>query len=267
MPLTDLDPNYLQRFGGVARLYGEQGLQALHAGHFAVIGIGGVGSWAAEALARSGVGTLTLVDLDDICTTNSNRQIHALSSTVGQLKTAVMAARLRDINPDLSVHTVDDFLQPENLEQILDQQLHVVIDAIDAAYAKAALIAHCKRRKIPLLTVGSAGGKRDPRQIISGDLAKTTNDPLLARTRNNLRRLHGFSRNPKRVFSVEAVYSTEQLTYPDQQGGTCQNKSALQGDVKLDCAGGVGAVTMVTASFGFVAAARAIERYLRTRRP
>ncbi|WP_341806391.1 tRNA cyclic N6-threonylcarbamoyladenosine(37) synthase TcdA [Pseudomaricurvus alcaniphilus] len=257
-----LSPDYLQRFGGVARLYGEPALAALQRAHFAVIGIGGVGSWAVEALVRSGVGKLTLVDMDDICTTNSNRQVHALSSTVGQQKIAVMGQRLLDINPELELQLVDDFLEPENMEQLIHPGLDFVIDAIDAAYVKAALIAHCKRRKTPLVTVGSAGGKLDPRAIISADLSKTTNDPLLARTRNNLRRQYGFSRNPKRVFSVEAVYSKEQMTYPDQQGGTCRNKSGLEEGVKLDCAGGFGAVTMVTASFGFVAAARAIERYL-----
>ncbi|GAA5317503.1 MAG: tRNA cyclic N6-threonylcarbamoyladenosine(37) synthase TcdA [Candidatus Pelagadaptatus aseana] len=216
----------------------------------------------AEALARSGVGEITLVDMDDICTTNSNRQIHAMQSTIGQQKIQVMAQRLQDINPEITVHAIDDFLETDNLEDILGEQLDLVVDAIDAAYVKAAMINYCKRRKTPVITVGSAGGKTDPRQIISGDLAKTHNDPLLAKTRNNLRRLHGFSRNPKRVFSIEAIYSTEQMTYPDATGGTCQNKSALSEGTKLDCSGGFGAATMVTATFGMVAAARAIEKFL-----
>ena len=260
--MTQASDQYLQRFGGIARLYGSDALQHLHDAHFAVIGIGGVGTWVAESLARSGVGEITLVDMDDICITNSNRQIHAMQSTIGQQKIDVMAARLRDINPEITIHAIDDFLERENVETLLHDNIGLVVDAIDAAYTKAAMINHCKRRKIPIITVGSAGGKKDPRQIISGDLSKTHNDPLLARTRNNLRRLHGFSRNPKRVFSIEAIYSTEQLTYPDADGGTCQNKSALGESVRLDCSGGFGAATMVTATFGTVAAARAIEKYL-----
>ena len=197
-----LTPEYLQRFGGIARLYGEHGLELLSRAHFAVIGIGGVGTWVAESLVRSGIGQITLVDMDDICITNSNRQIHALSSTIGQQKTEVMASRLLDINPELQINPVDDFLDRDNIAEIIGQDIHLVIDAIDAAMVKTALIAHCKRRKTPIITIGSAGGKLDPRQIISGDLAKTFNDPLLAKVRNNLRRLHNFSRNPKRVFSI-----------------------------------------------------------------
>lgn len=261
-PASNLSADYLQRFGGIARLYGDNNLQRLSRAHFAVIGIGGVGSWAAEALARSGIGEITLVDMDDICVTNINRQIQALSSTVGQQKLAVLGQRLLDINPELTLHGVDDFLEPENMLEVIHRGIDVVVDAIDAAFVKAALIAHCKRQKKGIITVGSAGGKRDPREIISGDLSKTTNDPLLARTRNNLRRQHNFSRNPKRVFSIEAVYSREQMTYPDQQGGTCQNKSVLEDGVKLDCAGGFGASTMITASFGLTAASRAIDRFL-----
>mgnify|MGYP000200149587 CR=1 FL=1 len=261
---VSLSPLYLQRFGGIARLYGQDGLAALARAHFVVVGIGGVGTWAAEALARSGVGTLTLIDMDDVCITNSNRQLHALQSTIGKPKTAVMAARLRDINPEVRVHEVEDFLALDNLEALIRPEHHLVIDAIDAAYVKASLIAHCKRRKQPIVTVGSAGGKRDPRLITSGDLSRTVNDPLLAKTRNNLRRLHNFSRNTKRVFSIEAVYSTEQMLFPDASGGVCQSRGEmdLEGGVKLDCSGGFGAATMVTANFGFVAASRGIERYL-----
>lgn len=262
MSTAHLSDDYLQRFGGIARLYGNRSLERLHQAHFAVIGIGGVGSWVAEALARSGIGELTLVDMDDICVTNINRQIQALGSTVGQQKLTVLGQRLLDINPELILHCVDDFLDIDNMEQIIHPQLDLVVDAIDAAYVKAALIARCKREKKLIICVGSAGGKTDPREIISGDLSKTTNDPLLARTRNNLRRLHNFARNPKRVFSIEAVYSKEQMTYPDQRGGTCQSKSGLEDGIKLDCAGGFGASTMVTASFGLTAAARAIARFL-----
>lgn len=261
-PFSSLSETYRQRFGGIARLYGESSLVALANAHFIVAGIGGVGTWVAESLTRSGVGQITLIDMDDICVTNTNRQIHALRSTIGQPKIDVMATRLTEINPDVVVHCIDDFVSRENLEAIITSDADMVIDAIDAVLVKAALINHCKRRKLPVITVGSAGGKRDPRQITSGDLSKTVNDPLLAKVRNNLRRLHNFSRNPKRVFSVEAIYSTEQMNYPTADGETCQAKSAMEGTAGLDCNSGFGAATMVTGSFGFIASSRAIERYL-----
>ena len=185
-PIRALSSDYLQRFGGIARLYGDRNLQLLARAHFAVIGIGGVGSWVAEALARSGIGEITLVDMDDVCITNSNRQIQALTSTIGLQKIEVVKQRLLDINPELTLHAVDDFLDIDNMKEVIHPQLDLVVDAIDAAYVKAALISHCKRQKTSVITIGSAGGKLDPRAIISGDLSKTTNDPLLAKTRNSL---------------------------------------------------------------------------------
>ncbi|WP_390593177.1 tRNA cyclic N6-threonylcarbamoyladenosine(37) synthase TcdA [Simiduia litorea] len=262
MTEVQLPSAYLQRFGGIARLYGMDALTRLAGAHFVVIGIGGVGSWAAEALARTGIGQITLIDMDEVCVTNTNRQLHTLASTVGQPKSAVIAERLRGINPDINVQIIDDFIEPENVAELLNNHQDVVIDCIDSAHVKAAVIGYCKRIKLTVITVGSSGGKRDPRQITSLDLAKTTNDPLLARTRNNLRRNYNFSRNPKRNFSIEAIYSTEQLKFPTPDGGICENKSALGAEVKLDCGGGLGAVTMVTASFGFIACSRAIERFL-----
>lgn len=262
MTATPLSDSYLQRFGGIARLYGRAALDHLHGAHFMVIGIGGVGSWAAEALARTGVGQITLVDLDEVCVTNSNRQLHTLASTIGQPKTQVIAERLRGINPQINVQCVEDFVAPENVADIIAPSLHMVLDCIDSAFVKAAIIGHCKRQKTPVITVGSSGGKTDPRLITSLDLAKTTNDPLLAKTRNNLRRHYNFTRNAKRNFSIEAIYSTEQLKFPSADGGVCENKSALGEEVKLDCGGGLGAATMVTASFGMIAASRGIERFL-----
>lgn len=261
----DLPQDYLQRFGGIARLYGKKALFTLSQAQVMVIGIGGVGSWVAEALARSGIGSLVLVDLDDICTTNTNRQIHTLNNTIGNSKTQEMKQRLEDINPRIDVHEVDDFIDLENVKEIISPNLQGVVDAIDSATIKAAIIAHCKRRKIPLITVGSSGGKRDPRLIISGDLAKTTNDPLLAKTRNQLRRWHHFSRNTKRVFSVEAVFSPEQMVYPNQEGELCYSSREMDTSegVKLDCSGGFGACTMLTGSFGFVAASRIVEKIIR----
>lgn len=261
--MSTFNQEYIHRFGGIGRLYGNTALSALHRAHFVILGIGGVGSWAAEALARTGVGTLTLVDLDDICVSNTNRQIHTLAPQVGEMKTSVMAQRLRLINPDIQVIETANFIHANNVGDIITSQHHAVLDAIDSSKSKAAVIAFCKRQKKPLITVGSAGGKRDPRAITSADLTRTTNDPLLARVRNTLRREYGFSRNTKRVFSVEAIYSTEQMIYPDGQGETCHEASGLGDGIKLDCSGGFGAATMVTGSFGFIAASRLIEIFLR----
>lgn len=256
-----MNDDYLLRFGGIGRLYGQQPLTWLAQAHFCVIGIGGVGSWAVEALARTGVGQLTLIDLDDICTTNTNRQIHALQGTVGHSKTDVMAARVGLINPDCKVHCVDDFVSKDNIAELI-QGFDYVIDCIDAVQAKTALIAHCKRRKIPVITIGGAGGKIDPSQIQYGDLAKTIQDPLLAKVRSYLRRDYQFTKNPKRKFDVDCVFSTEQLRYPQADGSVCAAKASAEGSMRLDCNSGFGAVTMVTASFAFMACARAVEKYL-----
>ena len=258
-PLSD---NYLQRFGGIARLYGMDGLQALHRGHFVVVGIGGVGSWAAEALARTGLGTITLIDLDDICITNSNRQIHTLTDTIGQPKTQVLAQRLRQINPDINIQVVDDFAEPENLAEVIPTSAQVIIDAIDASYAKAALIAHCRRQKQQVVTVGSAGGRTDPSKVTVGDLHRSVKDSLLSRVRTRLRTKYQFPKDPKRNMRVQAVFSTEQMKYPTADGSVCQRKQQMAEGVKLDCSGGFGSSTMVTATFGMVAAAKAVERYL-----
>jgi len=249
-----------QRFGGIARLYGREGLARLAAAHVAVVGIGGVGSWAAEALARTGVGEISLFDLDDICVTNTNRQLHALSDSIGRPKVEVMAERIRAINPQCTVHAVADFVTRESMASLITEQLDFVIDCIDSVAAKAALIAWCKRRKIGIVTTGGAGGQIDPTKIQILDLNKTFNDPLAAKVRATLRRDYNFSRTPGRHYSVPCVFSSEQLRYPKPDGTVCQNKSFVGEGVKLDCAGGFGSVTMVTASFGMVAAAKAVEK-------
>ncbi|UVE16695.1 tRNA cyclic N6-threonylcarbamoyladenosine(37) synthase TcdA [Pseudomonas sp. LS44] len=257
-----------QRFGGIARLYGRAGLQRLAAAHVAVVGIGGVGSWAAEALARSGVGEISLFDLDDVCITNTNRQVHALDGAVGRAKVEAMAERIRAINPACVVHAVSDFVTRETMAEYITEQLDAVIDCIDSVAAKAALISWCKRRKIQIVTTGGAGGQVDPTQIQVADLNKTFNDPLAAKVRSTLRRDYGFSRTPGRTYSVHCVYSTEQLRYPQADGSVCQTKGFAGEGVKLDCAGGFGAVMMVTATFGMVAAARIVDKLVAgARRP
>lgn len=248
--------DYLLRFAGIGRLYGQQALEVFQQAHVVVIGIGGVGSWAAEALARSGIGEITLIDLDDVCVSNINRQLHALTSTVGQDKVAVMAERILAINPDCKVHQIADFIAPDNMPTLIPANVSYVLDAIDAVKAKVALIAYCKRNKIPLITTGGAGGQLDPTQIQLADLSQAFNDPLLAKVRNALRRDHNFTRNTKRRFGVDCVFSTEQLKYPQADGSVCQQKPEMTGSMRLDCSGGFGAVSVVTASFGLAAVSK-----------
>ncbi|WP_221075105.1 tRNA cyclic N6-threonylcarbamoyladenosine(37) synthase TcdA [Agarivorans aestuarii] len=249
-----------QRFGGIARLYGRSALNTFRQSHVCVIGIGGVGSWAAEALARSGIGKITLIDLDDICTTNTNRQIHATTSTVGQSKTEVMRQRILQINPECQCLEIEDFVTKDNLSEYITKDFDYVIDAIDSVKAKSALIAYCKRNKIKLITVGGAGGQIDPTQIQITDLAKTIQDPLAAKVRNELRRFYNFSKNPKRKFGVDCVYSTEQLIYPSSDGETCMAKPDAGGTMRMDCSSGFGAVTHLTASFAFAAVSRVLKK-------
>jgi tRNA A37 threonylcarbamoyladenosine dehydratase len=249
------------RFGGIKRLYGQQQFDWLQQAHFCVVGIGGVGSWAAEALVRTGVGKLTLIDLDDICATNVNRQIHALSGTIGNAKVDAMKERCELINPECEVSVIDDFITLENIKDHI-QEFDYVIDCIDAVKEKAALIAHCKRTKTPIITTGGAGGQTDPSKITFGDVAKTTQDPLLAKVRYILRKQYNFSSNPKRKFNVDCVYSTEQLVYPDSDGSVCHSKQNADGTMNMDCNNGFGSATMITGSFGFFVAAKAIRKYL-----
>ncbi|KPB71016.1 tRNA cyclic N6-threonylcarbamoyladenosine(37) synthase TcdA [Pseudomonas cannabina] len=256
------------RFAGIARLYGIEGLARLRAAHVAIVGIGGVGSWAAEAMARSGVGEISLFDMDDVCVSNSNRQLHALDSTVGRPKVEVMAERIRAINPHCVVHAVADFVTRDTMAECITADMDFVIDCIDSVNAKAALISWCKRRKIQMVTTGGAGGQIDPTLIQIADLNRTFNDPLASKVRSTLRRDYGFSRTPNRHYSVPCVFSTEQLRYPKPDGSICLEKKFVGDGVKLDCAGGFGAVMMVTATFGMIAATRAVDKLVAgTRRP
>lgn len=250
----------LHRFAGIARLYGLNALNAFGKSHIAVVGIGGVGSWAAEALARSGIGEITLFDLDDICVSNTNRQVHALNSTVGQMKVDAMAKRLKDINPEIQVNAVHSFITPKNLEKYILPEFDYVFDATDSVSAKTALIVHCSRNKIRLICSGGAGGQIDPTLIQVADLNKTIQDPLLAKVRNNLRRLHGFSRNPKRKYRIDCVFSTEQLRYQQNDGSVCHQRPGDSGPVKLDCASGFGSITHLTGSFAFIAVSQMLKK-------
>ena len=248
--------NYEQRFGGIGRLYTPEGLAKLRQSHVCVIGIGGVGSWAVEALARTGIGKITMIDMDDICVTNINRQIHAMTGTVAQLKTEAMKERVERINPECVVEIIDDFISPENIPEYLNQGYDYVLDAIDSVRTKAALIAYCKRNKIKLITTGGAGGQTDPSQIQIADLSKTIQDPLVARVRSLLRKEYNFSQNPKRKFGIDCVFSTQPLIFP-KMGEGCEVSATM------NCANGFGAVTMVTATFGFFAVSRLVDKLLK----
>lgn len=253
---------YQQRFGGTARLYGNDALTALSNAHFVVVGLGGVGTWAAEALARCGIGEMTLIELDEVCVTNTNRQSHAMQSNIGQSKTAVIGKRLQDINPELKLHCIEDFITKKNMTALISPEHDVVIDATDSAHTKAAMIAYCSARKIRIIVSGSSGGKSNPQKITIGDLGHTESDPMLAKIRTQLYRHYNFSRNANRKFRIDAVYSTEQMVYPKPDGSVCMDKQVMENGTRLDCAGGFGSSVMVTGTFGFIAANRGIERYL-----
>jgi len=251
--------DFTRRFGGVERLYGKQALQKFRRSHIIVIGIGGVGSWVVEALARNAIGKLTLIDMDVVAESNINRQLPALSSTLGQNKTDVMAERTHEINEDCEVCIIEDFLTQENIAELIDTDADYVIDCIDNSRVKAALIAWCKRQKVKMITLGGAGGQIDPSLIKIADLSRTAHDPLLSKTRKLLRQKHGFSTNPKRRFSISCVYSSEHLLYSNDDGNVSQQKP--QDNVGgLSCAGGIGSSVMVTGSFAFMAVSYVLKK-------
>jgi len=253
--------DYSTRFSAIKRVYGEDASQLISQMHICVVGIGGVGSWAVEALARTGVGKITLIDNDEIAASNINRQIHTLTSTVGQSKVAMMAQRVAEINPHCECEVIDDYLTMKTLADYLSKSYDYVIDAIDSIKFKSAMIHHCKRQKIRIIVTGGAGGLTDPAAIQVADLSRTFNDPLAAKVRWQLRQSYGFSKNPKRRFGVECVFSSEQPVYPKSDGTVSHQKPGIHG-VSLDCRFGYGSVSFVTGTFGFIAAARAINKTL-----
>ncbi|HOV58631.1 MAG TPA: tRNA cyclic N6-threonylcarbamoyladenosine(37) synthase TcdA [Rhodanobacteraceae bacterium] len=258
-----MDADQLQRFAGIDRLYGRGSVARLGAAHVAVVGVGGVGSWTVEALARSGVGHLSLIDADDVCLSNTNRQSHALQGQYGRAKVEVLAERVRAINPAAEVTSVASFLTPANLDGLLGGGVDCVIDACDSFRVKVETIAWCRRRKLPLVVVGSAGGRLDPTRVQVRDLSRTEHDALLSLVRKKLRQEFHFPRNRERYFGVPAVFSLENVRYPQADGSVCGTRPAeADGALKLDCGAGLGAAMHVTATFGLVAAAKAIERLL-----
>ncbi len=258
-PLTQHDSQ--RRFGGVERLYGRSSLSNFKQAHIIVIGIGGVGSWAVEALARNGIGKLSLIDMDVVAESNINRQLPAMTSTLGRNKIDVMAERIAEINPDCEIHLIDDFISQDNLAELIDDNADYVIDCIDNSRVKAALIAWCKRRKIKIITLGGAGGQTNPSLIKISDLSKTEHDPLLSKTRKLLRQDYGFTNNMKRRFAVPCVFSSEHLKYVDLHGEINNEKpDSTHQTHDLSCAGGIGSSVMVTASFAFIAVSYVLEK-------
>ena len=248
-------------FAGIARLYGREAYALIQNMHVCVIGIGGVGSWVVEALARSAVGKITLIDFDTIAQSNMNRQIHTLSNTVDEKKCTAMQERVKNINPDCVVNIIDDFITMDNMADLLSRDYDYVVDAIDSIKFKAGLIYYCKRNKIPVITTGGAGGLTDPSVIKVVDLSKTYNDALAAKVRSTLRDQYNFTKNPKRRFGIDCIFSGQQQLYPKEDGTVSHEKPGIHG-VSLDCRFGYGAASFVTGTFGFIAAAHIIKKFI-----
>jgi tRNA threonylcarbamoyladenosine dehydratase len=249
--------DYLQRFGGMVRLYGRAAVEVFAASHVAVVGVGGVGSWVVEALARSGIGALTLIDMDDVCITNTNRQLPALDGNVGRGKVEVLAERVRLINPACVVTQRVEFLTPSNAERLILPGLSYVVDAVDRMSIKTAIIVQAGAVGVPVLTIGSAGGRRDAGLIVTVDLGFSGIDLLLQQVRRKLRRDHGFPKSTDGravAMGLRCVYSKEAAVYP-WADGSCrlEEEPGAESGLRLDCAAGFGAATHVTGAFAFAA--------------
>lgn len=253
---------YLQRFAALSRIYGLDALTHLRKARFCIVGVGGVGSWAAEAAARSGIGHITVIDHDDIELSNFNRQIHSLEGTVGHSKVKALADRILQINPECDCRAIDDLVTRANLESFEFKQYDYVIDAIDHVQQKMSLVHHLRRNKIRFVSTGGAGGLTDPTQIRVDDLTRTFNDPLLAKLRSKLRYHLDYSRNPKRRYGIDCVYSAQQPLYPAADGCISYAKPGTDVQTTLDCDSGLGSFVGVTASFGLTAVSHAITKHL-----
>jgi tRNA A37 threonylcarbamoyladenosine dehydratase len=250
--------DYDQRFAGVGRLLGRASLTALAGAHACVVGVGGVGSWVVEGLARSGVGALTLIDLDDVCLSNVNRQLPALDGQIGRPKVEVLAERVQQINPGCQVTVITEFLTATTVDRLLAPRFDCVVDAIDKVPHKALLIAECVKRGLACVTVGGAGGKSDPTAIRCGDLGEAKVDMLLRLVRKTLRREYGFTAGTKIHFGVRCAFSEEHPVFP-WADGTCRPQPELGGNLRLDCASGYGTAVFVTGAFGLAVASEAVR--------
>lgn len=256
-----LNQSTIERFGGIARLYGTSILERFQDSHVCVMGIGGVGSWAVEALARSGIGQITMVDLDEICISNINRQLHAMDGDIGKQKTEVMAERVRAINPDCLIVCEQKFYSKKNAEELLSPQFDFLIDAIDLVLEKTHLLAESHKRHIPLVTCGGAGGLTDPTKIKISDLSKAHNDNLLKQVRTKLRQDHGFPKgkqNKVKKLGIECIFSSESPVFPTCDGEVSTTPDRELG-TKLNCISGFGSVTHMTATIGLHATQRCLH--------
>ena len=256
-----MDPVDLARFGGVGRLYGRDALERLARAHVAVVGVGGVGSWTVEALARSGIGRLTLIDLDDVCITNTNRQLPAIEGETGRPKVEVLARRVRCINPACMVEPVAEFLLPGNADRLLSPAAGYdwLVDAVDRMFIKALILSKAREFRLPVLTVGGAGGRRDATQVRVTDLGRTGGDPLLRQVRRELRRSYGWLPGAQNAYDVPAVFSSEPQIFPRNDGTVC-GEPEPGGNLRMDCAAGFGAACFVTGTFGFAAAGEIVRQ-------
>jgi tRNA A37 threonylcarbamoyladenosine dehydratase len=249
-----------RRFLGIQKLYGQHGYQNIINSHICIIGVGGVGSWVAESLARSHVNEITLIDLDHVAESNINRQVHALTNTLGQSKISAMADRIISINSECAVHKIDEHLSIENIPSLISSDFNYVVDCIDNFRIKAELIAYCKRHKIKLITTGGAGGRINPACIRLADLSRAEGDALLAKTRKQLRTQHGFPRNLKRRFDIPCIFSNEAQRYPTDDHQISMIKSECSTTGGLSCANGYGSLSAVTATFGMMASAHVLNK-------
>lgn len=255
--MIELSEYYMNRFAGVARIYGPEGLQRIHDSHVLIIGLGGVGSWVVEAAARSGVGQITLVDFDDICVSNFNRQIHATDNSVGKFKVDAMRDRILSINNECQVNVINDRFSEETAEKILDAKYSYVIDAFDNGFGKSYLVSLCKRRKLPIIVLGSVGGKIDPGKIELDDLSRSREDTLLSSVRKKLRTKYGFPKEKGKKFGVPCVFSTEKYVFLENG---CLVSTRPESQLKgLDCGGGMGAITHLSASVAFRAVSHVLK--------
>lgn len=263
--VTETYSLYENRFGGIARLYGKNALLKFKNSHVVIVGLGGVGSWASEAIARSGIGKITLIDPDDICVTNTNRQLPALEGDYGKFKADALRERLLKINPELEIVVHKEFIGEKNVELLLNPHPDFVIDGIDSLKHKISLLTYCRDQKISLVTVGGTAGKWDPSKLRIGDLGESFNDRLIMRVRKKLRAHYNYPPTEKIMYGIDCIYSTEQAVYPDGEGGVCHITPEAE-NKRLDCFTGMGSATFVTGSAGFMAASVVLKRLAQSTR-
>jgi tRNA A37 threonylcarbamoyladenosine dehydratase len=242
------------RFSSLERLVGRDSIAVLASAHVCVVGVGGVGSWTVESLARSGIGRLTLIDMDDICVTNINRQIHALTDSIGKPKIHVLADRIQLINPACEVLPVYEFLTAGNAARLLPPDASYIVDATDRMSVKAAILAQARVLGVAALTIGSAGGKLDPQRVSARDLSTVGKDELLRQVRRKLRKDYGWAKGEGNHYGVKAVVSDEPLRFPWPDGTVRAEPPDESCNLRMDCATGFGAAAHVTGVFGLIAA-------------